>query len=234
MRVAASGRAADPTMTEHSLWVFVHVLLLVYWLGADLGVLLLARAAKRPDLSFAERAFALKMAVTIDLTPRLCFALMLPVGLHVTDSGGFAEVPAALLLVAWIVALGWIALLFAIGRNEGKPAAAALGRANLALQAVLLLAVGAVAVASLLGAGPLQPGWFPVKLLAFAAIFACSIGIDFAFHPIVPAFLRLATEGSKPEIEHTIGVAVDGAIRWVLALYALLVLIAFLGIVKPF
>jgi hypothetical protein len=220
-------------MSEHSLWVFVHILLLVYWLGADLGVLLLARAAKRTDLSFAERAFSLKMAVTIDLTPRLCFALMLPVGLHVTASGGFAAVPGWLLIAAWALALGWTALLFAIGRNEGKPVAESLGRANLALQGVLLLAIGAVALSSLLGSGPLEPGWFSAKLLAFAAIFACSIGIDLAFRPIVPAFLRLATEGSRPDIERTIGAAVDGAIRYVLALYALLIAIAFLGVVKP-
>lgn len=58
---------------EHPLWVFVHVMLLVYWLGADLGVFLLAKAAKRTELSFAERAFALRMAVSIDLVPRLCF-----------------------------------------------------------------------------------------------------------------------------------------------------------------
>ena len=64
-------------MIEHQLWVFVHILLFVYWLGGDLGVFLLAKAAKRPDLSFAERAFALRMAIMIDLVPRLCFAMFI-------------------------------------------------------------------------------------------------------------------------------------------------------------
>jgi hypothetical protein len=220
-------------MNEHSIWVFVHVMLLVYWLGADLGVLLLARAARRADLSCAERAFALKMAVTIDLTPRLCFALMLPVGLHVTASGGFAPVPGWLLAAAWALALGWILLLFAIGRNEGKPAAETYGRANLGLQAVLMLAIGTVAVSSLLGHGPVQGGWLAAKLLGFALIFALSIGIDVAFRPVVPAFVRLAGEGSTPDVERSIAGAIDAAIRYVLGLYALLIAIAFLGVVKP-
>ena len=30
-------------------WVFLHILLLVFWLGTDLGVLILARAARRSD-----------------------------------------------------------------------------------------------------------------------------------------------------------------------------------------
>ena len=221
-------------MNEHSVWVFVHVMLLVYWLGADLGVLLLARAAKRAELPFGERAFALKMAITIDLTPRLCFALMLPVGLQVTASGGFAAVPGWLLAAAWALALGWILLLFAIGRNEGKPAAETYGRMNLGLQAVLMLVVGAVGLSSLLGNGPVPGGWFAAKLLGFAAIFATSIGIDFAFRPVVPAFVRLASEGSTPDIERSIAGAIDGAIRYVLGLYALLIAIAFLGVVKPF
>ncbi len=221
-------------MTEHGIWVFVHVMLLVYWLGADLGVLLLAQAAKRADLSFGERAFALKMAITIDLTPRLCFALMLPVGLHVTASGGFAPIPASLLAASWAIALGWILLLFAIGRNEGKPAAETYGRINLGLQAVLMLVVGAVALSSMLGHGPLPGGWFAAKLLGLAVIFAMSIGIDFAFRPVAPAFVRLASEGSTPDIERCIAGAIDGAIRYVLGLYALLIAIAFLGVVKPF
>ena len=54
---------------RHQAVVFLHLLLFVYWLGADLGVLLLAREARRPDLSFAERAFALRMAMRIDSCP---------------------------------------------------------------------------------------------------------------------------------------------------------------------
>ena len=218
---------------EHSLWVFLHVMLLVYWLGADLGVLLLARAAKRAELSFAERAFALRMAVAIDLVPRLCFAVMFPVGLHVTASGGFAVVPVSAFIAAWVVSLGWIALLFAIGKFEGTPRAEQLNRAHLALQALLLVILGYLALDALSGNGWLPGAWFGAKLL-LALIFALGIGIDFAFRPIGPAFVQLATEGSSPALEARITAAVDGAIRYVLGLYALLIGIAFLGITKPF
>ncbi|MBM4238485.1 MAG: hypothetical protein FJ154_03010 [Gammaproteobacteria bacterium] len=217
---------------DHAIWVFVHVMLLVYWLGADLGVFLLAKAAKRAELPFAERAFALHMAVRIDLVPRLCFTVMFPVGLHVTASGGFAVIPAWAFVIAWLVSLAWIALLVTLGRNEGKPLAARLNRWHLGLQAVLLVIIGAIGASSWLGHGPLPGGWFAAKIVLFALIFAMGIGIDFAFRPIGPAFVRLASEGSKPDIENTISVAVDGAIRYVLGLYALLIAIAFLGITK--
>ncbi len=221
-------------MTEHNLWVFAHILLLVYWLGADLGVFVLAKAAKRSELSFAERAFALKMAVAIDVTPRLCFAVMFPVGLHVTQSGGFAVVPSWAFGVAWAISLGWIALLISIGRNEGKPLGEQLNRLHLILQGALLLVVGWIGIQALLGHGPLPGGWYAAKIVLFALIFAMGIGIDFAFRPIMPAFMRLAAEGSKPDIEATIGRSVDGAIRYVLGLYGLLLVIAFLGVTKPF
>jgi len=221
-------------MIDHGVWVFIHVMLLVYWLGGDLGVFVLARAAKRPELSFAERAFALKMAVTIDLIPRLCFTVMFPVGLHVAVSGGWLQVPTWAFIVSWAIAAGWIALLLAIGRNEGKPLAETLNKAHLAFQAVMLVVIGWLGVQALLGNGPLPGGWFGAKILLFALIFAMGIGIDFAFRPIGPAFMRLATEGSKPDIEAAIGAAVDGAIRYVLGLYALLIVIAFLGITKYF
>ncbi len=221
-------------MIDHGVWVFLHVMLLVYWLGGDLGVFVLARAAKRPDLSFAERAFALKMAVTIDLIPRLCFTVMFPIGLHVADSGGWLQVPAWAFMVSWSIAAGWIALLFAIGRHEGKPLAETLNRAHLAFQGVMFLVIGWLGIQALLGNGPLPGGWFGAKILLFALIFAMGIGIDFAFRPIGPAFVRLAAEGSKPDIEAAIGEAVDGAIRYVLGLYALLAAIAFLGITKYF
>lgn len=217
---------------DHGLWVFIHVMLLVYWLGGDLGVFLLARSAKRVDLSVAERLFALRMAVQIDLIPRLCFAVMLPVGLQVTASGGYAMIPSTVLLASWGFALGWITLLIAMGRAEGSPRAAVLARANLALQLLALLVIGYFGITAWLGLGPLPGGWYGAKIILFALIFATSIGIDLAFRPVAPAFIRLAQHGSERDTEATITGAIDAAIRWVLALYALLIVIAFLGITK--
>jgi hypothetical protein len=221
-------------MTEHNLWVFIHILLFVYWLGADLGVFLLARVSKVASLSFAERALALKMALLIDTTPRICFALMFPVGLHLCASGGFVDVSMPYLTLAWIIAVAWIVLLVQLGKAQGTPRGELLNRIHLTFQAIMLLVLGAIGIWSWLGAGPFQGGWLAAKVTLFALIFAMGIGIDFAFRPIGPAFMRLATEGSKPDIEAAIGSSVDGAIRYVLALYALLVVIAFLGVTKPF
>ena len=221
-------------MIEQHLWIFLHLLLFVYWLGGDLGVFILAKAAKRSDLSFAERAFALRMAIMIDLVPRLCFAVMFPVGLHVTASGGYALIPDWAFVLAWLTSLAWISLLFAIGNNEGTPRGAQLGHLNLALQAVLLVVLGALGITALLGLGPLPGGWFGAKILLFALIFAASIGIDLAFRPIGPAFAALATQGSQPDIERAIAASVDGAIRYVILLYLLIAAIAFLGVTKFF
>jgi hypothetical protein len=121
-----------------------------------------------------------------------------------------------------------------MGKYEGTARGVQLGQVNLGLQAVLLFVLGALGITALLGMGPLPGGWYGAKVLLFAAIFAASIGIDFAFRPIGPAFAALATEGSTPAIEQTIGTAVDGAIRYVLALYALIIIIAFLGVTKLF
>jgi hypothetical protein len=218
---------------SYDLWKFLHILLFVYWLGADLGVFLLARTAKRPDLSFDQRALLLKMALLIDLTPRIAFVLMFPVGLHLAIGLGLISAGPLLVTVIWLLAGAWLALLLSIGRHEGTPLGAALAQWNLRLQALLGALIIGVGAASLLGYGPFRTVWLGLKVLLFGLIFVCSIMIDVRFRPLMPAFARLAVEGSRPDIERDISGAIDGAIRWVLALYALVVVIAFLGTVKP-
>lgn len=220
-------------MIEHGVWKFVHILLLVYWLGADLGVFILARAVRSASLSFDQRALLLKYAMVIDFLPRVCFALMLPVSLHLTDSAGYAEVPGALLAAGWAAAAGWLWLLVAMGKSEGTPRQAALGRVNLAGQAALGLVVIAAGLALLVGFGTPVPAWLALKVLLFGLVFPCAIMIDVEFRPIGPAFARLAAEGSSPEVEAVITRTVDRAVLWVLAIYALVIVISFLGAVQP-
>ena len=53
------------------VWTFVHILLFVYWLGADLGVFVAAQAAKRSTLTYPQRSTALQLALKVDIAPRL-------------------------------------------------------------------------------------------------------------------------------------------------------------------
>lgn len=221
-------------MSAHQLWVFAHLMLFVYWLGADLGVLLLAREARRRDLSIGERGFALRMSLMIDFLPRMAFALMLPVGLAVTDSGGFESIPAWAHTSAWIVAIAWIALLIALSRQTGTPRGEQLNRWHLGLQGLMLLVLGTIAIISLTGSGLIVNQWLAAKLLLYAAIFGLGIGIDFAFRPVGPAFMRILTNGSNDADETVLTRGIDGAIRYVLALYLFLIVTAFLGLTKPF
>ncbi|HVN42467.1 MAG TPA: hypothetical protein VMT50_06755 [Steroidobacteraceae bacterium] len=217
-----------------SVWKFLHILLFVYWLGADLGVFLLALAARRADLSYEARTLALQMAVVIDNTPRIAFALMFPVGLELSVQIGAIEAPATWLhALVWLVSAFWVTTVLAQMRGEGTAFGQRMHGAGLALKWVLLVVVCAVGLASVTGHGPFPAGWLAWKVLLFGAIFACGILIDRDFGPIVPAFARLKAEGSTPEIEQAISAAVYGAIRWVLALYGLVLAIAFIGTVKP-
>jgi hypothetical protein len=220
-------------MLAYRSWLLLHILLFVFWLGTDLGVLLLARAARRRAPSFAERAFALNMAAAIALVPRLCFALTFPVGLQVVHAG-FRPQPLWLLALAWILGLSWSVLCVAAAVGLQWIRGLRVAHAQLAVQAALFVLLSAVGIGSLVGDGPLPWGWPALKSLLLALILVMGFGVEHAFRPVVSAFARLVKEGSKPDIEAPIAAGIDAATRYVLAIYALLVLAAMLGVLQPF
>ena len=220
-------------VTALDIWKFVHILLFVYWLGADLGVFLLARAARRSDLTYDQRTLALKMALVIDNTPRIAFALMFPAGMELSAEMGAIEPTAAMRMFVWLVSAGWVSTVLGAARYEGQALGTKFHQAGVALKSVLLVTVVGIGLSSVLGHGPFPDGWLGWKVLLFGLIFACGIMIDREFRPMLPAFVRLSKEGSRPDIEASITAAVNGAIRWVLTLYALVLAIAFLGTARP-
>jgi hypothetical protein len=220
-------------ITDIDVWKFIHILLFVYWLGADLGVFLLAKAAQRSDLTFDQRAISLRMAMKIDILPRLSFALMFPVGLELSTALGLVVPGLATRALSWAVSAAWVAIVIGTVRAQDPKRATALKHANVALHWALFLVVAAIGLTSVLGHGPFPAGWLGWKILLFGLIFFCGIMIDREFDPVSPAFARLAAEGSKPDIEHAISRGIDRSIVWVLTLYALVVVIAFLGTARP-
>ena len=214
--------------------VLVHILLFVYWLGSDLGVFYSAKYVADPTLSLETRRTVMKIVHFIDLFPRMTLVLTLPAGATLALLGGYATLSPGwewpVLAAIWIAGLVWLVLVVKIYEAPD----AGLTRIDYAVRYTVIVSLVALGVLSLLGKGPVVPGanWLAIKLIIFAIIIGLGLGIRVAFKPFAIAFGQLVAHGSTPEIEAAMERAHANVRPVVLALWAALVVEAFLGLSK--
>ncbi|MCB2106092.1 MAG: hypothetical protein KDE14_00270 [Rhodobacteraceae bacterium] len=215
------------------IWAYIHILLFVFWLGADVGVFTAAVMAKSPQRSFETRANLLRLAMIVDLFPRVSFALIFPVGLQLTDALGIHPITPAMFAFGWGLAIVWLPLIFIGFFMEGKPVANVAGTVQLGLEGVVGLLFTVVGLNSLATGAPLGEPWFAWKIMLFGLVFWSAMAIDLCFRPFIAPFMEIGREGSTPEREEAVARAINNTLVAVLTLYTLIAVIAFLGRVKP-
>lgn len=218
----------------YQVLVFSHLLLFVLWLGADVGVFLLGQHfRKRSEYSLDQRIALLKLLVLVDMTPRSAWALMVPLSLSVVDTGNWWDVPAALLVAAWLVGAFWLWLVWDAHWHDQTPRAAR----NRRIEGWLRWIVGGFYLwlggQSLLLDAPLAPDWLALKALGFGLIFVAAIMIDVTFKPVGAQLGDVLEKGSSDETELPLLKTMNRTRIWVWIVYALLLVTAFLGNVKP-
>lgn len=214
--------------------VYLHLLLFVLWLGADVGVFVLGQHfRKRERYSLDQRIALLKLLVTIDLVPRAAWALMVPMSLTVSYAGGWWELPVVLVWVAWAIGGLWLWLVLDAHAHDMTPRAARDRRWEGWLRYLLCAGYLVLGAESLLTDHPIQPDWLAWKALLFGLIFAAAIMIDFAFKPVGAQLSRLLAEGSSDATELPLRRTMDRTRIWVWAVYLLLLVTAWLGVAKP-
>lgn len=224
-----SASLAYPTL------VFVHVLLFVLWLGADVGVYVLGQHfRKRATWSLDQRVALLKLLVEVDMVPRTAWALMVPVSLSVVAVGGYWAVPGWLLVAAWIVGGVWIALTWDAHLHDQTPRAARNRRIEFWLKVMLAVFYLGLGLVSLVTGAPLVLEWLAAKALLFGVIFAAATMIDVAYAPVGAQLGRLLREGSSDATELPLLRTMNRTRIWVWTVYLLLLVTAWLGVVKPF
>ncbi|NVE95647.1 hypothetical protein [Altererythrobacter lutimaris] len=214
--------------------VYIHLLLFVLWLGADVGVFLLGQHfRKRETYTLDQRIALLKLLVEVDMVPRSAWALMVPLSLTVVDMGNWWDVPMALSIAAWTIGLAWLWLVWDSHKHDMTPRAAR----NRKIESVISWTIGAFYLGlgglSLATDGPLMPDWLAWKALLFGAIFVAAIMIDVAFKPVGAQLGALLEKGSSDETEIPLRRTMDKTRIWVWIVYILLMITAFLGNVKP-
>ena len=218
-------------MESYLLWGYFHIILFVFWLGGDIGVFLSAIYAKRSDLSFETRSTVMQLGLVIDFLPRLCFALIFPVGLHLTNDLGLIKIDLTYFFLSWFISFIWIFMIILIGKNEGKPIAEKLSKIQFWMEG--LLGTFLVIASIISYNNGLLEKWFSLKIFLFGLVFYAAMAIDICFRPFIRPFMEIGSDGSTPEREAAVSLAINKTLIAVFTLYILIALIAFLGKVKP-
>lgn len=210
-----------------------HLLLFVYWLGADIGVFYSARYVRNAELDLASRRTALQILAWIDQIPRYCLVLMLPVGYSLAAMLGLVRMPAIGFVVLWGISAVWLWMVWAIHHYQGRALAETLRRIDLGWRWVLFAGLLWDAWTGLRGTGHIFADWVSIKFLLFAAMLFCGIMIRVRGKALGPALRQILSSGSTPALEAIVIGSFARTRPFVLGIWVLLVTAAWVGIAKP-
>ncbi|PHR20576.1 MAG: hypothetical protein COA41_05285 [Sphingopyxis sp.] len=223
------------TIGFYQILVFVHIMLFVLWLGADVGVFMLGQHfRKRDKYDLSQRLVLLQLLVNLDMVPRTAWALMVPLTLTMVDAGGWWDLPGWALVAAWAIGGFWLWLVWDAHRHDQTERAVRDRKIESYLTYALTAFYLGLGLVSLIQGAPLVPVWLATKALMFGLIFAAAIMIDVAFKPVGPQLGKLIAEGSSDETEIPLLHTMNRTRIWVWIVYLLLVVTAFLGNTKPY
>ncbi|HJP04262.1 MAG: hypothetical protein CL799_13565 [Chromatiales bacterium] len=220
-------------MDSYQVWLYLHVLMFVYWLGADLGVFTLALAIRNPNYSVEQRILLMRMSLLIDMTPRAAMALIAPVGLVLGESLGLVSVPGWLNAVIWVIAFAWIAGEIVAFRNMGTQLMVRIYMGTGTLFVCIFLACTWFGIQSLRFGEPFATNWLALKVLLFGQVFLVSALMALFYAPVEAIFRQMEITGSSPELEARVRTQVNRGAIVTVVLFLLLATIAFLGQAKP-
>lgn len=220
-------------MTAYNLLLLLHILLFVYWLGADIGVYYSSSYAANPALSRETRATVVRIMMWIDQIPRACLVLMLAVGYTLGFELGMVHARPGAIVALWVIAIAWLALVITIHHSQGTKRGELLRRIDRVWRIVLIVALSVDAWASFVGEGHLFARWLAVKLQIYALLIFFGLMIRVAIEPFAIAFGRLMREGATPELEAQIATGLARSRPWVIAIWIGLIAAAFIGLQKP-
>lgn len=217
----------------HDVLLFAHVLLFGYWLGADLGVFFCDSQLVRADLDIEERMRVRRIRYKVDMAPRTCLVLIVALGFTLALRFG-SPVDGYWLALVWAISLGWLALIWIARFRAGQASGRRLGRIDRGVWWVvgaLMIGYGVYRL-TLASAGNL---WLGLKILLFGVIVWNGIwimSVGDRWYPLIE--MVRAGGASRAQAEPLMKVNRRRAATSAGVLWFLVLVMAFLGTVKPF
>jgi hypothetical protein len=229
-----------------SLLILLHLMLLTFWLGADLGTYYSSRYVSQPDLSPPQRITALKIMAFVDMGPRICLVLFLPSGISLMAADPISEgvkilgIPADswyAIALAWLAGLAWLSLVIADHHYGSNPLGVLARKIDTVVRLVAVPALVGFGLYAILATDPFgvetNPKWLGGKVALYGLAIGCGVAIRWNLRPFPGGLQRLMAEGSSPEVEDAVGGSIKRSQPYVWAIWVLVITIALLGVWKP-
>jgi hypothetical protein len=213
---------------------FIHVFLFVYAIGGDVAVHYIGKYITRSELSLEERIRVRDLRFIVDMTARSSLVLLLAVGFTLAQLYG-SPITGIWLLLLWVADLAWLGLVWLVYFNKGTAKGARLQRLDMGIRYMVIGAMAAFGTYCLVTGEFIAHKWLAMKIILFAAILLNGVWIRRIAMRWQGAFdLVLADGDSRAQGEKLLVEINSMANRAAFLIWLLVVLMAFLGEVKPF
>jgi len=219
-------------MSGHDIALLIHLLLFVYWLGGDIGVFYSSGLSVNRNLSREARQMAGKIMINLDLIPRLCLSLMLTVGGILTEYYGIDH-------PTWqwvgIILLGpvWFCALVYMHFNEGTDLVKQMTKVDYVFRWVMVFTLLASVYYGFYTDRLDSEPWVGYKLVVFAGLIFCGIMIRKYIGGFIKGIHNIATDNINEADDIEMKASLDKARIFVLSIWVLLIVEAWIGIAKP-
>ena len=219
-------------MSAYELLLLLHLLLFVYWLGADLGVFYSSGFVVDDSLSRETRLTAARIMLGCDLVPRICMSLMLTVGGLLSAAIGIEHAGWQLVAI-WLLAPFWLSMVLVLHFKHGAPYINALTRLDFYFRWVLVVSITASCIYAYVTGRLAGYEWLLAKILGFGFLVFCGLMIRIRLSGFNTAYVKLLQDSYTEADNLAMRQSLSQVKPWVITIWLVLVLEAYLGIVKP-
>ncbi len=221
-------------MTEfaYELFIILHILGFVYWLGGDVGVFYSSGFVINPKYSAETRLVASKIMMNLDLIPRICMTLMLTIGGTLASMQGIDHYPGQMLAL-WILAPAWCFMVVYMHFRHGSPLAKTLAPVDFWLRRILIGGIAVSVIYTLYTGRLADTPWLTAKVGLFGYLIFCGVMIRRHLPDFIAGLQALAKGSINDEENIRMAGGLKRARPWVLSIWVVVFLEAVLGIVKP-
>lgn len=230
------------TGLAYPLLQYAHILLLVYWLGTDLGVYWCAKYVGRADLPLAERQRFLQLLLKLDMGPRTALVLMIPTGTLMIFLAQWIPLRGTVAALVCALALGWLALVWRLYLAPAAVRTDSLRHIDRWTRRVMVTVMLALGLLLISGAGSALAGigldiegprWLGGKFLAYGGAVLCGLRLRGVLSHWAQGFGELREAATVEQGNARIAAAMPAAFGYAYALWGCVLVAAFLGVVKP-